>query len=92
MYFELLTFLKYFVLLSNFFFYTFYFTYLIVDGQWSIWGDYDTCTLTCGGGTQSAKRVCNNPPPKFGGADCVGISSNVRSCNILPCPGNHFLQ
>nr|CAJ65510.3 HyTSR1 protein [Hydra vulgaris] len=59
-----------------------------IDGQWSKWEDYDSCTLTCGGGIQRARRTCNNPLPKFGGADCVGVSLDIRSCNNFPCPVN----
>lgn len=50
-----------------------------IDGGWS---EFGSCSVPCGGGTQS--RVCNNPPPANGGLDCVGPST--QSCNVDPCP------
>ena len=58
-----------------------------VDGKWSDWGDWSTCSLPCGGGTQDRLRTCTNPPPAFGGAQCTGESNEIRSCNSQPCPG-----
>ncbi|XP_078378155.1 SCO-spondin-like isoform X7 [Oculina patagonica] len=57
-----------------------------VDGKWTDWGDWDLCSVTCAGGTQSRSRTCTNPPPRNGGRDCSGESEDVRSCNELPCP------
>lgn len=51
-----------------------------VDGGWSEWGE---CSVACGGGTQA--RICNDPIPANGGADCVGNSE--RTCNTQPCGG-----
>ena len=48
------------------------------NGGWSQW---TTCSAACDGGTQ--QRVCNNPPPAYGGAACSG--SDTRSCNSQPC-------
>jgi len=49
-----------------------------IDGGWSQW---DTCSATCGGGTQN--RTCTNPAPQYGGADCDGDAS--QSCNTEAC-------
>ncbi len=46
------------------------------------WSDWSTCSLTCGGGTQT--RTCTNPAPANGGAACVGAAS--QACNIQVCP------
>jgi hypothetical protein len=53
-----------------------YLNYLpTTDGAWGAWS---TCSVTCGsGGTQT--RVCNNPAPANGGADCVG--QTTQSCS-----------
>ncbi|XP_052703574.1 A disintegrin and metalloproteinase with thrombospondin motifs adt-1-like [Crassostrea angulata] len=57
-----------------------------IDGNWASWGSYDTCTVTCGGGTQQRTRTCTNPAPQYGGADCSGATSSSQSCNTNPCP------
>ena len=66
----------------------------IVDGNWSEWNDWATCSVTCGGGVQNRSRTCTNPPPAFGGEPCQGESDETRTCNEDPCPGkvNNFRQ
>ncbi|XP_043532349.1 A disintegrin and metalloproteinase with thrombospondin motifs 15-like [Chiloscyllium plagiosum] len=59
-----------------------------VDGRWGKWGPYGTCSRTCGGGVQLAKRECNKPVPANGGRYCEGIRVKYRSCNLEPCPDN----
>ncbi|XP_056015238.1 SCO-spondin-like [Ostrea edulis] len=57
-----------------------------VDGGWSVWSPFDTCTVTCGGGEQTRYRSCANPPPHYGGKSCSGDSASVQSCNTRKCP------
>lgn len=57
-----------------------------VDGKWTDWEDWELCSVTCAGGTQSRFRTCTNPPPRFGGRNCSGEGQEVRSCNEDPCP------
>ncbi|XP_078055027.1 A disintegrin and metalloproteinase with thrombospondin motifs 15-like [Mustelus asterias] len=59
-----------------------------VDGRWGKWGPYGSCSRTCGGGVQLAKRECNKPTPANGGRYCEGIRVKYRSCNLDPCPDN----
>ncbi|XP_051895767.1 A disintegrin and metalloproteinase with thrombospondin motifs 15-like [Pristis pectinata] len=59
-----------------------------VDGRWGKWGPYGSCSRTCGGGVQLAKRECNKPTPTNGGRYCEGIRVKYRSCNLDPCPDN----
>ena len=61
---------------------------IVVNGGWSEW-ENGPCTKTCGGGTMSMIRKCNNPEPSCGGNDCVGPSSILleASCNDICCPG-----
>ncbi len=59
---------------------------LLLDGNWGAWSSLSTCTVTCGGGTQSHTRLCNNPPPSNGGAACPGSSSENAPCNLQLCP------
>ncbi|XP_036415809.1 A disintegrin and metalloproteinase with thrombospondin motifs 15 [Colossoma macropomum] len=56
-----------------------------VDGHWGKWGAYGSCSRTCGGGVQLAKRDCNNPLPENGGKYCQGLRVKHRSCNLEPC-------
>ena len=54
---------------------------ITINGGWSDWG---TCSLTCGGGTQT--RTCTNPTPANGGTNCTGSTS--QECNTQACPIN----
>ncbi|KAK3095541.1 hypothetical protein FSP39_015906, partial [Pinctada imbricata] len=57
-----------------------------VNGNWGSWGSYGGCTVTCGGGTKTRSRSCNNPAPAHGGQDCSGSGSSSASCNTHHCP------
>nr|XP_019929037.2 uncharacterized protein LOC105343589 isoform X3 [Crassostrea gigas] len=56
-----------------------------VDGGWSIWSAWSTCTVSCGGGTQTRSRSCSDPSPLNGGAECEGDISQTQSCNTDGC-------
>ena len=58
-----------------------------VNGGFSDWTAWDTCSVTCGSGTQNRTRDCTNPAPAHGGTDCVGETSDAQSCDEVPCPG-----
>ena len=70
-------------------FYVFFFL-LVVNGGYSDWMPYSVCSKTCGGGVQTRKRTCTNPPPSNGGKDCSGLGpdNTTRECNNQTCPGN----
>ncbi|XP_078600508.1 coadhesin-like [Branchiostoma floridae x Branchiostoma japonicum] len=57
-----------------------------VNGQWSPWTAWSLCDRTCGGGTETRTRTCDNPPPSNGGADCVGESTETGPCATNACP------
>ncbi|XP_071829906.1 uncharacterized protein [Apostichopus japonicus] len=59
----------------------------IVTGGWSDWSLWSDCNVTCGNGTHTRERHCNNPIPANGGADCQGPSSEVKACHNGTCPG-----
>ena len=65
----------------------FYFTFK-VNGGWSAWLIYGSCSRTCGFGTQWRKRSCNNPPPSSGGTECPGSNTERQNCKVKDCPGN----
>lgn len=55
-----------------------------VDGYWIVLQSWSTCSLKCGGGTQSFHRMC--VPPKSGGRPCQGEAVLIKRCNEQPCP------
>ena len=59
-----------------------------VNGTWSAPGQWSACSATCGGGTQSRSKNCNNPAPANGGANCTGEASETQACNENACPVN----
>ncbi|KAL5963271.1 Hemicentin-1 [Taenia solium] len=60
-----------------------------VNGGWSSWGPWSSCSRTCGAGsTQHRERKCDMPPPANGGRPCIGSESQVRACERKTCPIN----
>ncbi|KAL4226070.1 hypothetical protein ACF0H5_014058 [Mactra antiquata] len=59
-----------------------------VDGQWTDWGAWNECSVTCQNGTQARSRNCTAPAPQFGGKDCQGGLHEFRPCAKSPCPIN----
>lgn len=57
-----------------------------VDGQWSQWGMYGKCSVTCGGGFKYRSRKCDNPAPASGGKNCQGPSFQSVVCKTKACP------
>ncbi|XP_048578990.1 semaphorin-5A isoform X2 [Nematostella vectensis] len=57
-----------------------------VDGGWSSFSGWSSCSKTCGSGTQSRARTCTNPRPAHGGKDCVGDAQETVQCATRPCP------
>ncbi|XP_045169349.2 uncharacterized protein LOC123532065 [Mercenaria mercenaria] len=55
------------------------------DGGWSVWGSWDSCSVTCGGGFHSRSRTCSNPSPSFLGRYCNGDSLQVQPCSREKC-------
>ncbi|XP_059164384.1 SCO-spondin-like [Physella acuta] len=55
-----------------------------VDGYFTSWSQWSTCTATCGGGTQWRNRTCI--PPQYDGLDCSGDANTTQPCNTQPCP------
>ena len=59
-----------------------------VHGSWSEWNSWSPCSVSCGNGTKSRRRICN--PPSLGGRDCKNINytEKVEDCRTnVPCPG-----
>ena len=61
-----------------------------VNGGWSDWSRWSSCTKSCGAGSQERSRTCTRPPPSYGGKTCLGSTWEKQMCNRQPCPGkNH---
>ena len=56
-----------------------------VDGQWSAWGPFGPCSVSCDGGMRERSRACTSPAPQFGGADCNGQSVESEVCAAELC-------
>lgn len=56
-----------------------------VDGGWSEYTQWDTCSAKCGGGMTVRTRCCSNPPPSKGGKQCEGKTYETKACNKQPC-------
>ncbi|XP_012591877.2 hemicentin-1 [Microcebus murinus] len=57
-----------------------------VHGAWSTWQPWGPCSESCGRGTQTRRRLCNNPPPSFAGSYCDGAETQMQVCNERHCP------
>uniref|UniRef100_A0ABM0M4D4 Hemicentin-1-like n=1 Tax=Saccoglossus kowalevskii TaxID=10224 RepID=A0ABM0M4D4_SACKO len=56
-----------------------------VDGKWGPWSPWNECSETCGEGTETRTRQCNNPAPKDGGLQCLGSDVQSQMCKIQTC-------
>lgn len=59
---------------------------LPVDGGFSKWSAWTTCSVSCGTGLQFRYRNCTNPPPAHGGKICESREFNEgRTCATKAC-------
>ena len=57
-----------------------------VNCLWGAWSAWETCSVTCGGGTQERNRA-KTQDALFGGYECTGNDKETQSCNNNGCPG-----
>ncbi|KAK3700598.1 hypothetical protein QZH41_010513 [Actinostola sp. cb2023] len=57
-----------------------------VDGKWSSWQRWSSCSATCGGGVRVRERTCDNPAPSGHGKNCEGKPEETGACAQDPCP------
>ncbi|XP_061195958.1 thrombospondin-2-like [Saccostrea echinata] len=60
-----------------------------IDGGWSSWGGWSSCSKTCDTGSKSRSRSCSNPYPQYGGAGCSGSSQESTNCFKEECGNSH---
>ena len=63
---------------------------VLVNDGWSSWLNWNSCTVSCGGGISTRSRDCINPAPSNGGTPCFCDSVESRVCNKNCCPGNQI--
>nr|XP_020442052.1 adhesion G protein-coupled receptor B2-like [Monopterus albus] len=56
-----------------------------VEGQWSEWGPWSRCSVTCNTGTQQRQRRCI--APVHGWAECKGPHQETKECTNPSCSG-----
>ena len=59
---------------------------LAVDCRWSSFGNWSTCSKTCGKGYKTSKRYQMNNAT-HGGKECEGKRVKTAQCNLTICPG-----
>ncbi|XP_065675027.1 fibulin-2 isoform X10 [Hydra vulgaris] len=58
-----------------------------VDGKWSTWIKFESCSNQCGICFTKRKRICSNPEPAEGGYDCLGLNLDIQYIdNDMLCP------
>lgn len=58
-----------------------------VDGGWSVWSAWFNCSQHSNDAHAADRclcrnRICNNPSPRNGGAECKGMSTSVTNCTV----------
>uniref|UniRef100_A0A0N5A9R6 Adhesion G protein-coupled receptor F3 n=1 Tax=Syphacia muris TaxID=451379 RepID=A0A0N5A9R6_9BILA len=53
-----------------------------VNGEWSSWGNWSSCSTTCGQGVRRRFRYCNKPLPKGSGSFCSSNFFETQNCSI----------
>ena len=62
-----------------------------IHGGFSLWTKWSLCSAKCGKGIRTRNRLCNNPEPMFGGADCLGVLIQEEVCMAdVHCPIDGF--
>lgn len=56
-----------------------------INGGWSDWSMWSSCSKSCGKGYQTRYRSCNNPTPENGGQICMGGSKEMQECINHSC-------
>ena len=61
--------------------------FFTVNGGFTPWSLFTTCSKSCGEGSQSRTRSCTAPEPKYGGIECDGPVLDEQKCKQVDCPG-----
>ena len=58
-----------------------------VDCKWNIFGEWSSCSQSCGEGEKSRSRT-KQISAANGGSQCLGSSTETQICNLGNCPIN----
>ncbi|KAJ7333864.1 hypothetical protein OS493_015957 [Desmophyllum pertusum] len=56
-----------------------------VDGSYSPWSRWTSCSQKCGQGMKKRRRYCDSPKPANGGQRCKGAKKQVKPCYGKVC-------
>lgn len=56
-----------------------------VDGAYSPWSEWSSCSHKCGQGMKHRRRFCDNPKPSNGGRKCKGAHKQAKPCYGKRC-------
>ncbi|XP_033728342.1 hemicentin-1-like isoform X2 [Pecten maximus] len=56
-----------------------------IQGGWSAWSNWSSCSVSCGTGHRTRTRVCDNPTPQHGGHSCHGHNWDTEACTSSNC-------
>ena len=62
-----------------------------VDCVWGEYGEWSTCSATCGGGTRTRTRP-EATPASNGGNPCGGSGTETGPCNLDECSSGKILK
>ncbi|XP_060079616.1 scavenger receptor cysteine-rich type 1 protein M130-like isoform X2 [Ylistrum balloti] len=58
-----------------------------IDGAWGLWTSWVSCSASCGYGSRTRSRQCNNPAPAHNGHSCIGDGQESEECTAgIICP------
>ncbi|XP_061163025.1 A disintegrin and metalloproteinase with thrombospondin motifs adt-1-like [Saccostrea echinata] len=56
-----------------------------INGGFSSWNNWSSCSKSCGLGLKARRRSCSNPAPQYNGRNCTGAFEETLNCFILLC-------
>ncbi len=59
--------------------------------EWSTWGSFSECSVTCGIGTWIRTRTCNDTNTQDDITTCIGNFEEISECFIERCPGMNLI-